>query len=213
MRLLLGTSNKSKLEYMKTYFKEGEIEVFTPKDLNIEIEIEEYGITPLENARIKALAYYEESKTPVIAFDSGMYFIDLPRENEIQPGVHVRRVKGKSLSDDEMITYYSGLAKEMGGKIRCSYYNGYAIVLDKEHIYEYMDEDAAEAFSFYLVDTPHHYRKEGWPLDSISVEITSGKYYFDLTNEELETLNKEKAVKQEQCRRKLREFYYRSLGL
>ena len=74
-------------------------------------EVIEDGNTPLENARLKAMAYYEAFQIPVFSCDSGLYFDNVP--DEVQPGVHVRNVNGKSLSDDEMIDYYSGLGKNM----------------------------------------------------------------------------------------------------
>ena len=65
----------------------------------------ETGNTPLENARQKAIAYYQVFKMPVFSCDSGLYFDEVP--DEIQPGVHVRNVNGRCLSDDEMIAYYT----------------------------------------------------------------------------------------------------------
>lgn len=49
------------------------------------------GNTPLENARMKALAYYETFRIPVFSCDSGLYFDNVP--DEVQPGIHVRNVE------------------------------------------------------------------------------------------------------------------------
>ena len=57
----------------------------------------------IENARIKALAYYAALKRPVFTCDSGLY-IDGLADSE-QPGVHVRMVNGKRLTDDEMVVH------------------------------------------------------------------------------------------------------------
>jgi len=43
---------------------------------------------------------------------------------------------------------------------------------------EYMGEDIASD-PFLLVAKPHEKRREGFPLDSLSVHIESGKYYYD----------------------------------
>lgn len=48
---------------------------------------------------------------PVFSCDSGLYFDNVP--DEIQPGVHVRTINGKYLSDEEMLAYYTGLGKEV----------------------------------------------------------------------------------------------------
>ena len=67
IKLLYGTSNPSKLMFMKEIVKELNIEVIGLKDLNLEVDsIDESGNNPLENARIKALAYYEAYKKTCI---------------------------------------------------------------------------------------------------------------------------------------------------
>ena len=113
MKLLFGTGNAAKLSVMRNRLKKIDIELIGLNDLRAEgmdiPEIAETGSTPLENARIKALAYYRAFDMPVFSCDSGLYFDNVP--DELQPGVHVRNVNGKCLSDDEMVEYYSGLAK------------------------------------------------------------------------------------------------------
>ena len=74
--------------------------------------VNENGNTPLENAEIKARAYFETFHMPVFSCDSGLYFDEL--KDEEQPGIHVRRVNGKELSDEEMTEYYASLAKKYG---------------------------------------------------------------------------------------------------
>ena len=41
---------------------------------------------------------------------------------------------------------------------------------------------------FYIVDKPHKEYREGFPLDSLSVEMESMKYYYDLEGKESEKL-------------------------
>jgi 8-oxo-dGTP diphosphatase len=45
-------------------------------------------------------------------------------------------------------------------------------------IYEHFGDDIASN-TFYLVDTPHPKREEGYPFDCLSVNIESGTYYYD----------------------------------
>lgn len=146
-------------------------------------EVVEAGNTPLENARLKALVYYDAFRIPVFSCDSGLYFDDVP--DEIQPGVHVRNIKGRCLSDDEMIVYYSGLVKNYG-KLVARYRNAICFVMDEKHIYEAMEQNM-ESEKFILTDKPHGtIGKKGFPLDSISLDIRSGKYYYDLPEDKLE---------------------------
>ena len=151
----------------------------------------ETGNAPLENARQKAMAYYQAFKMPVFSCDSGLYFDEVP--DEIQPGVHVRNVNGRCLSDDEMIAYYTGLAKQYGN-LTAYYKNAICLVLDETQIFETMDPSIASE-PFILTDTPHSaIRKAGFPLDCISLDLKTGKYYYDMPKEELEQLAVEDGV-------------------
>lgn len=58
--------------------------------------------------------------------------------------------------------------------------------MDKEHIYEAM-EPSMESEKFILTDIPHStVRKKGFPLDSMSIDRKTNKYYYDLPAERLE---------------------------
>lgn len=187
MKLLYGTGNLAKLSAMRNRLEQLDIELIGLNDLRVEgknvPEVKEDGNTPLENARLKAMAYYEAFQIPVFSCDSGLYFDNVP--NEVQPGVHVRNVNGKCLSDDEMIDYYSGLVKAYGNLV-ARYRNAICFVMDNTHIYETM-EPSMESEKFILTDKPHStIRKEGFPLDSISLDIKTNKYYYDLPEDKLE---------------------------
>ena len=187
MKLLYGTGNLAKLSAMRNRLEQLDIELIGLNDLRVEgknvPEVKEDGNTPLENARLKAMVYYETFQIPVFSCDSGLYFDNVP--DEVQPGVHVRNVNGKCLSDDEMIDYYSGLVKAYGNLV-ARYRNAICFVMDNTHIYEAM-EPSMESEKFILTDKPHStVRKEGFPLDSISLDIKTNKYYYDLPEDKLE---------------------------
>ena len=185
MKLLYGTGNLAKLSAMRNRLEQLDIELIGLNDLRVEgknvPEVKEDGNTPLENAMV----YYEAFQIPVFSCDSGLYFDNVP--DEVQPGVHVRNVNGKCLSDDEMIDYYSGLVKAYGNLV-ARYRNAICFVMDNTHIYETM-EPSMESEKFILTDKPHStIRKEGFPLDSISLDIKTNKYYYDLPEDKLEQL-------------------------
>lgn len=185
MKLLFGTGNQAKLSVMRKRLSKLGIELIGLNDLEAEgtyiPEVAENGSTPLENARLKAFAYYETFQMPVFSCDSGLYFENVP--DEIQPGVHVRNINGKCLSDEEMVTYYTGLAKKYGN-LMAEYRNAICVVMDKEHIYESFEPDLYSE-KFIITDKPHSaIRKKGFPLDSISIDMKTGKYYYDMTAEE-----------------------------
>lgn len=180
MEILYGTGNPAKLEAMKRRLEPLGIELIGLQDIKARglaiPEVEENGTTPLENARLKAAAYYKAFRIPVFSCDSGLYFDNVPEE--IQPGVHVRTIKGKYLSDEEMQAYYAGLAKKYGN-LTARYCNAICFVQDDNTVYEAM-EPSMESERFLLTDRVHPIRKKGFPLDSLSVDIKTGKFYYDL---------------------------------
>ena len=185
IKLLYGTTNKAKITVMENAVRDLGIELISLNDLNCELPIvNENGNTPLENAEIKAKAYYEAFHMPVFSCDSGLYFDEL--EDEEQPGIHVRRVNGRELSDEEMTEYYASLARKHDGKLTGRYRNAIYLILDEKSHYFSMDMSIATE-PFILVSKPHPKRVEGFPLDSLSKDIKTGEYYYDLAEKEVST--------------------------
>ncbi len=187
MKVVYGTGNQAKLAFMKRSLVSLPIELIGLKEAAKEQgillpEVEEDGDSPLANARKKAKAYYECLKRPVFSCDSGLYLWSVKTgeklPEELQPGIHVRGRDKKRLSDEELIAHYTGLVKKYG-LLRARYHNAICFVTDEENAYESMDDSLNGDF-FLITDTPHAKRIPGFPLDSISLEIKSGKYYYDL---------------------------------
>lgn len=188
MKILYGTGNPAKLASMKSRLEKlnqkYDIELISLKDLGMEIpQVPEDGSTPLENAHQKAVAYYKAFHMPVFSCDSGLYFDNVPDAD--QPGVHVRTIHGRCLTDEEMLAYYSGLARKYGS-LTARYRNAICFVYDDRQLFEAM-EPSMESEKFLIAAEPHSaIRKKGFPLDSLSVDIKTGKYYYDLPEQELE---------------------------
>ena len=183
MRILYGTGNPAKLDAMRRNLKGLDIEIIGLKDMEGEIpDVPEDGKTPLENAKQKAWTYFRHYKIPVFSCDSGLYIEGIP--DELQPGVHVRTVNGKTLTDEEMLHYYGGLAKKYGD-LTAQYINAICLIVDETHAYESMDECLCGE-KFLIASKPHSsVRRKGFPIDSLSKEIGSGKYYYDLEVDKL----------------------------
>jgi 8-oxo-dGTP diphosphatase len=176
MEIVYGTTNKSKVAFMQNLVESLGIRILSLDDVAApKLNIEENGNSPLENARIKALAYYEALGRHVLSADSGLYIDGL--DDGRQPGLNVRGL-GNWMSDDGAIAYYAGLAAEMGGQMTARYRNAVCLIINGE-IHEHFGEDIASA-PFILTSKPHEKRNKGFPLDSLSIDIESGKYYFDL---------------------------------
>lgn len=178
MKILYGTTNKAKLDLMRRAVSTLEIEVIGLDDLDVKIpDVPEIGSTPLENAEIKARAYFEAFKMPVFSCDSGLYFDGL--KDDEQPGIYVRRVGGRELNDAEMTEHYAALSLRHGGNIIGRYRNAIYLILDEDRHYSSMDISIATE-PFILASKPHEKSVQGFPLDRLSKDIESGEYYYDM---------------------------------
>lgn len=176
MRILLGTTNASKVKYFAQMLKGVDAEFVTLRDLGITEVPGETGRDPKENAMIKA-AFYGKYAEFVIAQDSALYIRSLPLDDPRQPGLNVRRAPdGHERTDDEMLADYAALAHSLGGRMTCAYLSALAVCA-RGNTQGFMDTGAVnDVYAFYMVDTPHENRHPGWPLDSLSVDRRTGKY-------------------------------------
>ena len=177
--LLFATGNIAKVNRFHDKLFENGINLKSLKDVNAEIQIEENGKTALENAIMKATACYKSTGITTRAIDDTMYIEDIPEDK--QPGVYVRRVNGRRLTDEEMIDYYTNLVKTYGkdGKLNTKWISGIVIIKDGK---VYTHEEVTS--EYYLVDTPTPEVKEGYPLSSILINKKLNKYDIYLTEED-----------------------------
>ena len=176
-KILFATENESKVERFKKGLLENDIEIISIKDIGKKIDIVEDGKNAIENAIIKARAYVNICDLPVLAMDDNLYIENIPEDK--QPGMFVRRVNGKRLSDEEMLEYYSNLAHTYGddGKLTCRWVYGIVVICNGvEKTYTWSKED------FYIVDKPSNKIDPGYPLNSISINKKLNKYFTDITD-------------------------------
>ncbi len=183
-RILIGSTNPSKIEWLKGYLSEiPDVECVTLKQLGITVTVDEEGATPEENAKIKALAYHRATGLAVIGHDAGLYFREFARDDPRQPGLYIRRVNGKVLDDDGMLAHYQALARDYGPLHAC-YFNGFAVVDEAGNCQTFsqdqVDNEACfNAFGFLMCSEPHPIRRAGWPLDSLSKDPQTGEYWYN----------------------------------
>lgn len=185
-RLLIGTANVSKLPYLMEYFEDTNIECVSPAALGLaRFDAPENAKTAEDNAIEKALAWYHAARMPVLALDAGLVFLDLPDDDPDQPGVHVRRAPGYAMDDEEMLNYFAGVVHRHGGRLRCAWQDSYCLLKDETHIYSYtFDREMLLANAFDMVDAPCAGRVPGWPLNSLSIDPCTGKYWLEMTEED-----------------------------
>ena len=180
MKVVFATGNQSKVKRFRDGLLEKGIELLSLKDIDLDLDVLENGSTAIENALIKARACFEKTHMPSIGMDDTLYMEGVLED--LQPGLFVRRVGGKSLTDEEMIEHYSNLVKKYGvdGKINCKWIYGMAVI----------NEDGEEATytwekdNFYMVSERSLDMNPGYPLNSISKYKKIDKYFTEVDEED-----------------------------
>lgn len=178
-QVLFATTNESKSKRFQKELFERDIEMLTLKDVDFSIEVEEKGKNATENALIKAHAYASFTNLPIMAMDDTLYLENVPSEK--QPGMYVRRVNGKRLTDEEMINHYTNLVREYGkdNRLVARWVYGMALIVHgEEFTYTWSSSD------FYLTTIPSAITFPGYPLESISINKKLNKYGTELTEED-----------------------------
>ena len=211
MKVLIGTTNPSKIPRFEGFLTGCDVEFYTLNDLNITGEPEEVGRTPIENAEIKA-RYYGQFFDRVICNDSGLYFDCLPLDDSRQPGLNIRTPPGRArMTDEEVIQYYSSLVHELGGKVLAYYMDGIA-VYNRGEVYTFMETgESNRASAFYMVETPSPKRQKGWPLNSLSINRNTNDYFVDGGNNKYDPVREDIMIGS--YRQRVIEFLKESLGL
>lgn len=187
-KVLFATENESKVRRFKEKLLKNDIEIITINDIGEKVDVIENGNNAIENALIKARAYADIIDFPVFAMDDNLYIDKIPDDK--QPGMYVRRVNGKRLSDDEMIEYYSNLAHEYGddGRLSCKWIYGIAVINNGvEYEYTWSNSD------FYMIDKASDKINPGYPLNSISINKKLNKYFTDMTLEDKKSVKEDES--------------------
>lgn len=95
-KLLAATGNPGKLKEIKAILKRINIEIISPNDISLNIEVAETGLTYTQNAQLKAEAYHQASGYPVLSDDSGLE-VDILNG---KPGIHSARFSPKEDATD-----------------------------------------------------------------------------------------------------------------
>lgn len=183
-QIVFSTGNPTKAKRFSKGLLKYDIEVLSLKDLNLKIDADENGKDVIENALLKARECYKITKMPTIGMDDSLYLEGIPEE--FQPGLFVRRVNGKTLNDEEMLTHYKSLVTKYGdnGKLNCKWIYGLAVIDEngKESTYTW------EKANFYMVDTESEKINPGYPLNTISKYKVIDKYFTDTTDDDLKKI-------------------------
>ena len=103
INIVYATTNPAKFAEVSKLFAPHRIILHSPQEYGIQIDIEETGNTLEANATLKAETYRDQlpDNCIVLGDDTGVEIDALHGE----PGIKVRRWKGYSMTDEEIISY------------------------------------------------------------------------------------------------------------
>lgn len=103
-KILFATNNLGKLDEGRLLAEQFGLKLLSPKDLDLDIDVDETGDSYKANALLKVQAFVKALDDPdlyVVADDSGVEIVALNNE----PGLHTRRWKGYTMTDQEILDY------------------------------------------------------------------------------------------------------------
>ena len=177
IEVFFATKNKDKIIKMRNRLKGLDIKVITPYDNNVNIEIEENGSNVIENATLKARAYFDKIKIPTIATDSSLYV----EKFDIQPGLFIKRINGVTLNDDELEEHYINELNKVGGTSRAFYVTGLVLVRDGKVNSIQIKED-----EFIFTSNVCKNNRNYDPLSRLEYDEKIGKYFCELDEIEMD---------------------------
>ena len=177
MKFVLATHNPGKLKEMADILSGLGVEVVSPADVGVTVDVEETGATFAENAMLKAKAICTAANLPAIADDSGLC-VDALNGG---PGVYSARYGGEGLDDRgrcilllQNMRGQTTRAAHFACAIACVFPNGDALTAEGRC-------DGAIAFA--------PLGTEGFGYDPVFLVPGMGKTFGQLTGEEKSTIS------------------------
>ena len=97
IKLLLATNNQGKLAELRSLLSGLDLELLSPADLDLKLQVEERGLNYLENAVLKAAIFADAAQIWTLADDSGLEVDVL----DGAPGIHSARYAPQPNASDK----------------------------------------------------------------------------------------------------------------
>lgn len=178
--IIFGTTNPAKIAQVKGALADLEIEIKGLNEFSNLPNIIENGKTAQENASKKAIGFAKSTGKIVFSMDNALYLDGLNDDEQI--GINVRKIDGIDgrPTDEQMIQYYSELVKNHGGEMT-GHWEFAIAVANPEGI---MKEVIVKTPTRYFKAKPSAIILKGYPLESIQVDMKTGKYISEMTQKE-----------------------------
>lgn len=180
MRVLIATTNPSKVERVRALLRDAGVELPTPTDLSLKsIDVDE-GSDIAENARRKALAYRMHTDLPILGMDSAFV---IPGE-DMDPAMVRRNALGgrdeTTMNCNEIaeivIAFYRSIAIRRGGSVPTYWEDAFALSLPDGTMREERSHRPGE-----LTAEVRGQVNPYFPLRSMYIIGATGKYAVDQT--------------------------------
>lgn len=182
--ILFATHNPAKVKRFLENVTLYDCRLVAPQDLDLpKIDPKEDGKNELENAKIKATAYFDIAKLPCISLDTGFYIKGL--KDTQQPGKHVQRIAGVLEGDTDekrfakMSKYYINIANNFGGEVEAYFKDVFCVYNGSRYFYSEAKREALVTNKIYQKDV--HF-----PIASVyKIPSLNNKYYHQLSSSEM----------------------------
>jgi len=193
-KILIATSNPSKLEKYRKIFTSIADDVIDLKEQKIIKKPIESGTTAEENSQIKALYYAKLSGLPAFAEDEALYVDFLPIDQ--QPGVHVRRINGiDEVEDATILKYWENIVANTPIEKRTGKWHFAYCIAFPSGEFKVASADYPRVF----FSPSSKIRFPGWPLSSIQGPAKFNKPHSELTEKESRIMIEEKIQTISEC--------------
>ncbi|MCB0182735.1 MAG: hypothetical protein KDE31_00640 [Caldilineaceae bacterium] len=174
-KILFGTANQAKIDHVRAMTADWSVQILSPDQLDIALDVTEDGATVEENAIKKARAYAAVSQLPTFAIDAGLTIERFPPDQ--QPGVFVRRIHQQDhhVTDQTVLDYYRSALQECGGSTPGQWQIAVALATPRGQM-------QTESYTIETLFTaqPSPVTTPGAPLNALMVDPASGRYYSEL---------------------------------
>ncbi|QKG84649.1 hypothetical protein GXN76_09270 [Kroppenstedtia pulmonis] len=169
-RIVIASHNPAKVKWLRELLTKAGLTGILPKTAGCSpLIVPENGQTPEENALAKGFVYYQKTKLPVLASDSGMEIDGLGGE----PGVQVRRWNGyfsDEVEDEIWLDFFLKKTQHIPPEQRTGrFITAWAIILENGDSFT-----RRIVHPFRFAQRPLRPLKEGFPMDSITTSIRKG---------------------------------------
>ena len=132
--IFLATNNAAKVDRFRKLLASTESDVvfFTPKDMGVdEVDIVENGSSLMENAAIKAHAYFGKVSMPILANDTGFWvagegLVDTPKRTAL--GNRNEEDLTKEEIAGFLVEFWKGIAKKHGGSVDAAWVEAFLLL-------------------------------------------------------------------------------------